>query len=155
MTLAAHGTQKLFGWFGGHGLEGTGRGFETIGFLPGRRHALMAGLTEVGGGALLALGFLTPLAATTVFAVMFVAAVSVHVKQGFFITTGGFEYNLILGVAGLSAAFTGPGSVSIDALLGWQPAGASWGAAAFVVGVLGGATQLASRRPSPAIPVAQ
>jgi putative oxidoreductase len=154
-TLSAHGAQKLFGWFGGPGLEGTGRGFEMIGFLPGRRHALMAGLTEVGGGALLALGFLTPVAASIVCAVMFVAAVSVHVKQGFFITAGGFEYNLILGVAGLSAAFTGPGAVSIDGLLGWQLAGASWGVGALVVGLLGGTVQLATRQPSRAIPAMQ
>src|SRR6266571_698314 len=63
LTLAAHGTQKLFGWFGGPGLDAVGQFFVMLGFLPGRRNALMAGLAETGGGVLLALGFLTPLAA--------------------------------------------------------------------------------------------
>src|SRR5258708_6425024 len=90
LTLGAHGAQKLFGWFGGPGLDGTAKGMEMLGFHPGRRHALMAGLTEVGGGLLLALGLLTPLAAAIVFAVMLVAAVSAHVKRGFFLASGGF-----------------------------------------------------------------
>src|SRR5258707_11710261 len=115
LTLAAHGGQKLFGWFGG-GLDVAGEALATLGFHPGRRHALMAGLVETGGGLLLALGFLTPLAAALVFSVMLVAAVSVHVRQGFFVTSGGFEYTLVLGVAGLTAAFTGPGALSLDAL---------------------------------------
>src|SRR6266481_4745982 len=113
LTLAAYGTQKLFGWFGGWGLDGTGKALETLGFLPGRRHAFMAGLTETGGGILLVLGLFTPVAASLVFAVMLVAAVSAHVKKGFFVTSGGFEYTLNLGVAGLSAAFTGPGLLSV------------------------------------------
>src|SRR6185436_4582103 len=94
LTFAAHGAQKLFGWFGGYGLEHTGRGFEQLGFLPGRRHALAAGLGEVGAGLLLAAGLLTPLAGAIVFAVMLVAAVSVHGKGGFFASSGGYEYNL-------------------------------------------------------------
>src|SRR5574339_301278 len=109
-TLAAHGAQKLFGWFGGGGLDATGKAFESLGFVPGRRHAFMAGLVETGGGLLLALGLFTPLAAAIVLSVMIVAAVSVHVRQGFFITSGGFEYNLVLGIAGLALAFTGPGA---------------------------------------------
>jgi putative oxidoreductase len=83
LILAAHGTQKLFGWFGGSGLDVTGQLFETMGFLPGRRHALMAGLAETGGGALLALGLFTPIGAALTCSVMLVA-VSVHVKNGFF-----------------------------------------------------------------------
>jgi putative oxidoreductase len=146
LTLAAHGAQKLLGWFGGYGLDGTGKFFEGIGFHPGRRHAFMAGLVEGGGGLLLALGFLTPVAAALVLSVMFVATMSVHVKQGFFASSGGYEYNLILGVAGLTAAFTGPGALSVDALLGLSLSGASWGLAALVVGLLGGASQLAQRR---------
>ena len=66
LTLAAHGAQKLFGWFGGPGLEATGQLFETLGFLPGRRQALMAGLAETGGGLLLTLGLLTPIAAAVI-----------------------------------------------------------------------------------------
>jgi putative oxidoreductase len=90
LTLAAHGTQKLFGWLGAPGPDAIAQGFEMLGFHPGRRYALMAGLVEAGCGLLLALGFLTPIAAAGVFAVMLVAAVSAHVKQGFFISSGGF-----------------------------------------------------------------
>jgi putative oxidoreductase len=149
LILAAHGTQKLFGWFGGPGLDAIGQFFEMIGFLPGRRHALMAGLAETGGGLLLALGFLTPLAAAVLCSVMLVAAISVHIKNGFFITSGGFEYTLILGVAALTLAFTGPGSLSLDALVGYHLSGTFWGAAAMLVGVLGGIVSLVQRRPVP------
>ena len=147
-TLAAHGAQKLFGWFGGGGLDATGKALESLGFVPGRRHALMAGVVETGGGLLLALGLFTPLAAAIVLSVMVVAALSVHVRQGFFITSGGFEYNLVLGVAGLALAFTGPGAYALDPLLGWELSGAAWGAAALVVAVVGAAGQLAQRRPA-------
>jgi putative oxidoreductase len=146
LTLAAHGGQKLFGWFGGPGLDATGRVLEALGFVPGRRQALLAGLVEVGGGLLLVFGLLTPLAATMVFAVMIVAALSVHVKQGFFITNGGYEYTLMLGVAGLSLAFTGAGAISIDARVGWPLGGASWGVAALLLGLAGGFVPLAARR---------
>ena len=115
-----------------------GQFFEMIGFVPGRRHALMAGLAETGGGLLMALGLLTPFAAAVVFGVMLVAAFSVHIRKGFFITSGGYEYTLVLGVAALTLAFTGPGSLSVDALLRYSDSGAFWGMAAFVVGVLGG-----------------
>src|SRR5687767_10956160 len=118
-TLAAHGAQKLFGWFGGYGLAATGHAMESLGFHPGRRHAFMAGLVETGGGVLLALGLLTPLGAALAASVMIVAAVTAHVRNGFFITSGGYEYNLVLGVAALALAFTGPGAVSIDALAGY------------------------------------
>ena len=84
LSLAAHGTQKLFGWFGGYGLKGTGQFLEQLGFRPGRLQALQAGLAETLGGLFLAAGFLTPAAAAAVVAVMLVAAVSVHLKNGFF-----------------------------------------------------------------------
>src|SRR5688572_20703317 len=85
LTLAAHGAQKLFGWFGGPGLAGAAKGMEGLGFVPGRRHAAMAGLTELGGGLLLAVGLATPAAAAVALAVMIVAAVTVHLKGGFFL----------------------------------------------------------------------
>jgi putative oxidoreductase len=151
VTLAAHGAQKLFGWFGGPGLSGTGAVMETLGFLPGRRHAFLAGLTEAAGGALLALGFVTPLAASIVFSVMLVAGITVHVKQGFFLQNGGYEYTVVLGLSALSVAFTGPGSLSVDALLGWNLSGAAWGAAALLVGLAGAASQLAGRRQTAAL----
>src|SRR6266850_7868142 len=134
LTLAAHGAQKLFGWFGGGGLDAAGQAFEMLGFQPGRRHALMAGLVEAGGGLFLALGFLTPIAAALVFSVMLVATMSVHFKHGFFNTSGGYEYDLVLGVAGLTLAFTGPGSLSLDVMLGLSVSGGSWGVAAFFIG---------------------
>lgn len=154
LTLAAHGTQKLFGWFGGHGLDATGQALEGLGFHPGRRHALIAGLVETGGGLLLALGFLTPVAAAIVFSVMLVAGVSAHRKQGFFIASGGYEYTLVLGVAGLAIAFTGPGALSLDAVVGNAVSGASWGAAALFAGLVGGAIQLAQRRAAPVMQTA-
>jgi putative oxidoreductase len=146
LTLGAHGAQKLFGWFGGPGLDGTGKGMEMLGFFPGRRHALMAGLTEVGGGLLLALGLMTPVAASIVFAVMLVAGVSAHVRHGFFLKNGGYEYTLVLGLSGLSLAFTGPGWLSLDALLGLHLQGALWGAGAVLVGAAGAAIQIGGRR---------
>jgi putative oxidoreductase len=149
LTLAAHGAQKLFGRFGGPGLDGTGQFFEMIGFLPGRPHALMAGLAETGGGLFLALGLLTPLASALLVSVMFVAAVTVHIKKGFFAQNGGYEYTLVLGIAALSVAFTGPGSLSLDALLGHYLSSTLWGAAALLVAVLGAVVALVQRRPVP------
>ncbi|MGE0706136.1 MAG: DoxX family protein, partial [Vicinamibacterales bacterium] len=100
---------------------------------------------EAGAGLLLALGLFTPLAAAVIGSVMFVAAMAVHVKQGFFSTSGGFEYNLVLGLASLSLAFIGPGAISLDALFGWATQGLAWGLAALVVGLVAGAIQLAQR----------
>jgi len=149
-TLAAHGAQKLLGWFGGPGLAGAAAGFEGLGFTPGRRHALMASVVEIGGGLLLAIGLATPLAAAIVASVMIVAAVSAHLPRGFFAQNGGFEYTLVLGVAGLTPAFTGPGRASLDAVLGWELGNAAWGAAALALAVVGAAGQLVQRRTAPA-----
>jgi putative oxidoreductase len=146
LTLAAHGAQKLFGWFGGYGLDGTAGWLESVGFRPGRVHAVLAGLVEVGGGLLLALGAATPLGAALVASVMIVAAVTAHLKNGFFITGGGFEYNLVLGVAAIAIAFTGAGAWSIDALAGFETGGGTWGLAALAVAIIGSTFQLASRR---------
>src|SRR2546426_11878537 len=109
LTLAAHGAQKLFGWFGGYGLTGTGGFLEQLGFVPGRRHALFAGLAETGAGLLLAVGLLTPVAAAVALAVMVGAGVGGHWEKSFFRHNGGFEYKPILGVGALSSAFTSPG----------------------------------------------
>jgi putative oxidoreductase len=126
---------------------------DALGFRPGRRHALAAGWVEVGGGLLLAAGLLTPLAAALVASVMIVAAATVHYRNGFFITGGGYEFNLVLGLSALSIAFTGPGALSVDRLLGFTPAGFAWGLGAAVVAALGAAGQLAQRR-LPAQPAA-
>ena len=151
LTMAAHGAQKLFGWFGGYGLKGTGGFLEQLGFVPGRRHALMAGLAELAGGLLLALGFATPLAAILIISVMFVAIGTVHLKHGFFNHNQGYEYNLTLAVVALSFAMSGAGPVSLDAALGLRDAGPVWGLAALVLGVVAGAIQLAGRQ----VPAAQ
>lgn len=116
-TLAAHGSQKLFGWFGGHGLSGTSGGMEAMGFFPPRVSALMAGLGEAGGGALLALGLATPVAGAAAAATM-LAAGAVHKPAGFFATEGGFEYTAVLGLGGAALAVGGPGHYSLDRVLG-------------------------------------
>jgi len=145
LTLAAHGSQKLFGWFGGYGPDTTGQFMEALGFRPGRRHAIAAGAVELVGGLLLALGFLTPLGAALIASVMVVAAVTVHWKNGFFSASGGYELNLVIGVAALSLAFTGPGALSLDALAGYAPAGIRWGIGAAAVAVLGALGQFAQQ----------
>lgn len=151
LTMSAHGAQKLFGWFNGPGIDGTTRGLEALGFHPGRRHATMAGLAEFGGGLILVLGFVTPLGAAVVASVMLVAAFATHhAKQGFFLAGGGYEYNLLLGAAALSVAFTGPGAISVDALLGLPLSGLMWGSFAVLVALAGSASQLAQRHTAPA-----
>src|SRR3954465_15337703 len=94
-SLFAHGAQKLFGWFGGHGPRGTAGFFGSLGFRQPYAMGIMAGLSE-GAGLLLAFGFLTPLACLAIASVMVVAVASVHWRNGFFSTAGGYEFNLIL-----------------------------------------------------------
>ncbi|MGA7928457.1 MAG: DoxX family protein [Candidatus Sulfotelmatobacter sp.] len=149
LTLAAHGAQKLFGWFGGPGLSTTGQFFTVLGFPPGRRHALMAALGETVSGALLAVGLATPAAVAVVVSVMLVAAVTAHLSKGFFVQNGGYEYAFVLAVAALTIAFTGPGSLSIDALVGLQRSGSFWGTAALLAGLVGGGTALLEWRKAP------
>lgn len=115
-VLAAHGAQKLFGWFGGHGLEGTAAAFEQMGFAPGRPSALAAGLGEAGGGLLIALGLATPAAGAAAAATMIPAA-AVHAPSGFFATGGGYEYPALLGVSAATLTLIGPGDWSVDAAL--------------------------------------
>ena len=116
-TLVAHGTQKLFGWFGGAGLDKTAAGFERIGFRPGKVNAIAAGLGEAGGGALLATGIGSPGAGAAIAGTMIVAS-SMHIDNGFFSSKGGFEFPAVLGLSAAALALTGPGTLSIDHLLG-------------------------------------
>lgn len=114
LYYAAHGSQKAFGWFGGHGLAGTGAFFEQIGIKPGKPMALLAGLGEFIGGLLFLLGLLTPLAAILIIIPMIVAIKTVHGKNGLFADKGGIEYNLVLIAIALGIALSGPGSTSLD-----------------------------------------
>ncbi|CAL9636100.1 DoxX family protein [Streptomyces sp. enrichment culture] len=116
-VLAAHGAQKLFGWFGGGGIEGTGQFMESIGYAPGRTSATLAGLAEAGGGTLLALGLATPAAGAAAAGAM-AGASAVHAPNGFFNQEGGFEYAASLGLTAAGLAVTGPGRLSLDHALG-------------------------------------
>src|SRR5690348_17014370 len=96
LVMAAHGAQKLFGWFEGRGFTGTTKWVQGLGFRPPLLWALLSMLSEFGGGLLLALGFLTPLAAVGVFAAMLMATLKANWSKGFWNTKGGYEYTLIL-----------------------------------------------------------
>ncbi|MCC9684370.1 DoxX family protein [Streptomyces sp. MNU103] len=116
-VLAAHGTQKLFGWFGGGGIEGTGQFMDSIGYAPGKVSAAAAGVAETGGGLLLALGLATPAAGAAAAGAM-AGASAVHTPNGFFNQEGGFEYAASLGLTAAGLAVAGPGRLSLDHLLG-------------------------------------
>jgi putative oxidoreductase len=155
LSMAAHGSQKLFGWFGGHGLAGTGGFFEMIGFKPGRLFALAAGATEVASGILIALGFLGPVGPALLLSVMIVAALTVHWKNGYFAQSNGIEVTVLFGVAAVALAFTGFGRFSLDAVTGldtfFTPTEA---AIALVAGVAGAIGNLSLRRHEAAAPSA-
>ncbi|GAA3810712.1 DoxX family protein [Streptomyces chiangmaiensis] len=141
-VLAAHGTQKLFGWFGGPGLEGTGQFMESVGYRPGKASAVASGLAEAGGGTLLALGLATPAAGAAAAAGM-AGAMAVHVPNGFFAENGGYEHPLSLGLTATGVAISGPGRLSLDALSGnalnrdWMVPAALAVAAAAAAAVIG------------------
>lgn len=116
-VLAAHGTQKLFGWFGGVGIDGTAQSFEAMGFRPGRPSAIASGLAEAGGGALLALGLATSAAGAAAAGSM-TAASSVHVPNGFFAQSGGFELPGALAWTAASIGLMGAGRYSLDRATG-------------------------------------
>src|SRR3954469_23874981 len=116
-VLMGHGTQKLFGWFGGHGIEGTSQFFGSLGHRPPKQMAIVAGLSEAGGGLLLVLGFLDPLGSAIVVGVMIVAA-STH-WPAFWVTDNGAELPIFYAVTAAALGLTGPGRVSIDNAIGW------------------------------------
>jgi putative oxidoreductase len=145
-----HGTQKLFGWFGGNGLEGTAEGFEHLGLRPAKANAVAAGLAEAGGGALMVAGLETPLAAAALTATMLTAIRTVHFKNGPWAAEGGYEYNAVLIAAALAIAEVGPGPLSLDAARGRERSGSRWALAALAAGVAGafGAYAFASSQPA-------
>jgi putative oxidoreductase len=150
LGFAAHGAQKLFGAFGGHGIQGTAGFFEQIGLRPGRAHAYAAGGAELFGGLAIALGLVTPVAAAVLIAVMTAAILSVHVRNGFFVTNNGYEYNLVLGAVVFALAGIGAGEWSLDNALGIDLAGTGWALAALGAGILGGIGAVLSGRLIPA-----
>jgi putative oxidoreductase len=148
--FVGHGTQKLFGWFGGHGLEGTGGFFEQLGFKPGKRAAMAAGAAEAGGGALLALGLLTPLAAGAITGSMIQAIQTVHAANGPWVTDQGWEYNAVIVGTVLVIAEAGPGDLSLDHALGIELSGTKWAVLAFAAGAVGPPLLVNREAPAPA-----
>jgi putative oxidoreductase len=132
-----HGTQKLFGWFGGYGPDGTGQFFESIGLRPGRRNAMVAGASEAGGGTLLALGLFTPIAGALLTGVMAQAIRSLKMDKGPFATDEGWELEALFAAAALTIVEIGPGPISLDHALGTDHHGTGWALLALAAGVAG------------------
>ena len=145
--MVGHGTQKLFGWFGGYGIAGTAGFFQQLGFRPGRFFVITAALSEVASGILIALGLLGPIGPALLLPVMIVAAISVHWKNGVFATSNGIEVPLLYATGAVALAFTGYGPFALDTALGidhaWTP---EFKAAALAVGAVGGVVNLLARR---------
>src|SRR3954467_9407121 len=130
-----HGTQKLFGWFGGPGRAGTEAMMESIGMRPAKVHAVLAGTTETVGGSLLAAGLATPRASAALAGVMTTAIRKVHLPHGPWAANGGWEYNAVLIAAVTALAETGPGDLSLHLALGVERRGWQWAGAALATGV--------------------
>jgi putative oxidoreductase len=155
LTLAAHGAQKLFGWFGGSGMTGWTQAVTKLRIRPAQPWAWVAALSEFGGGLLLALGFLSPLGSLAIAGAMLVAIATVHFPRGFFVTKGGYEFNLTLIAAVAALALIGPGAYSLDTALRLhlpEPISLIAGTIALVIGV---SATLLSRSPQPDTPKPQ
>ncbi len=146
LLFVGHGTQKLFGWFGGGGLEASGKGFESLGLRPGKRNAAVAGIAETTGGALFALGLATPLGAAALSSVMITAIRKVHAPKGIWVSEGGFEYNAVLLAVLFGITEVGPGPLSVDAILGTERYGLRWAFAELGLGALGSTIAIAAAR---------
>jgi len=139
-----HGAQKLFGWFGGPGIDGTAKTMDSLGMKPGRRNAIAAGASEAGGGALIAAGAFTPAAAAALIGTMITAIRKVHLAKGFWNTGGGYEFNLTLIAALLVLVDEGPGPLSLDRALGIEREGAYWTLLALAAGAAGSAVAISA-----------
>ena len=150
LAMAAHAAQKLFGWFGGYGLAGTGGFFEGIGFRPGRVFAFFAGLGELGGGLLMVLGLGGALGPAFIVMVMLVAMFTVHISKGFFITNGGWELNASCIASAVAVAYAGNGAYSLDRVFGFDLLSSTQAATILMIAaiVLAGLNLLV-RRPVP------
>src|SRR6202167_2104666 len=134
-----HGTQKLFGWFGGPGVKAQAEQFDNLGLKPAIVNAAAAGAAETLGGAGLLLGYRTPLASAGIISVMLTAINRVHLKNGPWASNGGYEYNAVLIAAAVSLAESGPGVLSLDALRGKEKEGAKRGLFSLLAGAAGAA----------------
>jgi putative oxidoreductase len=146
-----HGTQKLFGWFGGPGLEGTEQMMGALEMRPTRANALAAGVSETAGGALLLAGAATPFAASSLIGTMLTAIRKVHKPQGVWAAQGGWEYNAVLIAALVALIDAGPGEFSVDAALGRDEWGPGWALGGLALGAVASsaAVALGKRPPSP------
>jgi putative oxidoreductase len=135
--FVGHGTQKLFGWFDGPGIDGATQMMDKLELDPPRRNAMAASLAETAGGALLALGALTPLAGALITSTMTTAIRKVHAPKGPWNMEGGYEYNLVLIAAATALVEAGPGSPSVDRALGLEARGTGWALAALATGIAG------------------
>ena len=147
LIMAAHGAQKLLGWFGGYGLRGTGEFFVQLGFQPGPAFAAAASISEIVSGLLVAFGFLGPIGPALMISVMIVAAMTVHWDHGLFASNNGIELPLLYGIAALGLALTGFGQYSLDnwlGIAGHLPLADTW--IALTAGIVGGFGNLALRR---------
>jgi putative oxidoreductase len=145
--FVGHGTQKLFGWFGGPGLEGASQMMGNLDLHPPRRNALAAGTAEATGGALLALGALTPVAGSLITSTMVTAIRKVHWANGPWIQQKGYEYNLALIAVMAALVECGPGSPSVDRALGIEAKGSGWALASVAAGAVGSALAIEAGRP--------
>jgi putative oxidoreductase len=141
-----HGTQKWFGWFGGPGIEGTTGMMGKLGLAPARANAHAASASETLGGVGIALGAFTPAAASALIGTMVTAIRTVHLKNGFWSSGGGYEFNLTLIAALLLIVDGGPGPISVDAAFGIEETGAGVALAALAAGALGSTVTLAAAR---------
>ena len=147
LLMAAHGTQKAFGWFGGYGLTGTGGFFESLGFRPGRFFAAAAAYGEIISGLLIAFGLFGAAGPALMLSIMIVAAVSAHLQNGLWAMNNGIEVPLLYGIFAVAFALTGFGAYSVDAIVGLHVFSSPlfvW--SALLAGTVGAFANLAQRR---------